>query len=76
MPDAAAGHRKIVELLVNQVECADIVVLNKCDAIAPDRLAALEQARRCRPRNNSPKSNSHQRLGSTDFHGAAGVMPT
>eukprot|EP01052_Picozoa_sp_SAG31_P027818 SAG31_NODE_2636_length_5337_cov_11.000955_1_plen_181_part_10 len=41
--DMSTGKQKIVELLVNQVECADIVVLNKCDAIAADRLTALEQ---------------------------------
>ena len=36
------GQRAVVDLLVEQVECADVVVLNKADLVAPDQLDALK----------------------------------
>ena len=41
--DVANGGRKIVDLLVGQVECADIVVLNKCDQLSEGQLPVLTQ---------------------------------
>jgi G3E family GTPase len=41
--DVANGSRKIVELLVGQVEIADVVVLNKCDQLADGQLPVLTQ---------------------------------
>ena len=31
--DAGSGQRKVTELLLEQVECADIVIINKCDLL-------------------------------------------
>lgn len=45
--DFADGRRKIVDLLVGQVEIADVVVLNKCDQLMPGQLPVLKQVRCC-----------------------------
>ena len=37
------AERKIVSLLVEQVECADVIVLNKCDQVGGAQLPVLEQ---------------------------------
>ena len=37
MLDGASGMRKVTELLLEQVECADIVLINKCDLLKNDR---------------------------------------
>lgn len=34
--------RPVFELMVEQVECADVIVLNKCDLVSEDELAQLE----------------------------------
>ena len=39
---AASGPRDLVELLFEQVECADLIVLNKSDLAAPRELDELE----------------------------------
>ncbi|MFA5264608.1 MAG: GTP-binding protein, partial [Opitutaceae bacterium] len=39
---ATSGQRKLMELLIEQVECADLVVLNKCDLVDEPRLQELE----------------------------------
>ena len=31
--EAGSGQRKVTELLLEQVECADIVIINKCDLL-------------------------------------------
>lgn len=39
--DPAPGPKKLFELLVEQVECADLLVLNKCDLISASQLEEL-----------------------------------
>lgn len=36
------GTKKLVELLIEQVECADLIVLNKCDLVDEAQLRELE----------------------------------
>jgi G3E family GTPase len=38
-----ASQKPVYELLVEQAECADVLVLNKCDTIGPDELAEVER---------------------------------
>lgn len=38
----ADSQRKVVDLLVEQVECADFLILNKMDRMTSDSAAALE----------------------------------
>jgi len=38
--------KPVYELLVEQAECADVLVLNKCDIVAPGELAEVEQVLR------------------------------
>jgi G3E family GTPase len=35
-------HRNIVDLLIDQIEFANAVILNKCDLVDPEQLVALE----------------------------------
>lgn len=37
-----AGERPVFELMVEQVECADVVLLNKCDLVSEDEAEQLE----------------------------------
>jgi G3E family GTPase len=39
---AATEKKPVFELMVDQAECADVVVLNKCDLIGKEELARLE----------------------------------
>jgi G3E family GTPase len=41
--DVASGSRKIVDLLIGQIECADVVVLNKTDQLREGQLEVLTQ---------------------------------
>ncbi len=36
------GVKPVVELMVDQAECADVLVLNKCDVVSEDELGRLE----------------------------------
>lgn len=36
--EPSPGPRKLFELLVEQIECADLIVLNKCDLVSPEQL--------------------------------------
>lgn len=38
----SGGHRQIAELLLEQIECADVLVLNKADTVAADELPRLQ----------------------------------
>ena len=38
-----ASQKPVYELLVEQAECADVLVLNKCDTVTPGELAEVEQ---------------------------------
>jgi G3E family GTPase len=31
--DGGSGQRKVTELLLEQVECADVILINKCDLL-------------------------------------------
>jgi len=45
----AAGEddtREVVDLLISQIEFCDVLILNKCDLVAPDELAQLESVLR------------------------------
>jgi G3E family GTPase len=44
-PEQGAGLRKVTELLLEQVECADVVIINKIDLLASD--AQLDLVKRC-----------------------------
>jgi G3E family GTPase len=37
------GHRNVTELLLEQVECADIVLINKCDLLADNHVELVRQ---------------------------------
>ena len=37
------GQRPVFELMLEQAECCDVLVLNKCDLASPDDLAHLEE---------------------------------
>jgi len=37
-----SGRRQVVELMCEQVEVADVIVINKCDLVSPTELALLE----------------------------------
>jgi G3E family GTPase len=39
---AGSGQRPVFELMMEQAECADVVLLNKCDGTTDDELAQLE----------------------------------
>jgi G3E family GTPase len=39
---AGSGQRPVFELMMEQAECADVVLLNKCDGAADEELAQLE----------------------------------
>ena len=34
MNDAGTGQRRVTDLLLEQVECADVIIINKCDLLA------------------------------------------
>ncbi|EST54458.1 cobalamin synthesis protein CobW [Brevibacillus panacihumi W25] len=38
--------REVVDLLISQIEFCDVLILNKCDLVAPDELAQLESVLR------------------------------
>ena len=38
----ANDHRHVVDLLVDQVEFADVIVISKCDQLAPEKIGELE----------------------------------
>ncbi|MET0262864.1 MAG: GTP-binding protein [Rariglobus sp.] len=38
----AAGARPVFELMVEQAECADVILLNKCDLVTADEAAQVE----------------------------------
>jgi len=38
--------REVVDLLISQIEFCDVLILNKCDQVAPDELAQLESVLR------------------------------
>ena len=38
------GPRPVIELMLEQIECADLVVINQCDRIEPDALALVRSA--------------------------------
>lgn len=40
--EPASGERPLFELLLEQVECADVLVINKCDLVTADELTRLE----------------------------------
>ena len=40
--DGGANHRPVVDLLVEQIECADVIVLNKADTINAETMAQLK----------------------------------
>lgn len=40
---AGSGQRPVFELMMEQVECADVVLLNKCDCASEAELSALEE---------------------------------
>ncbi len=37
-----SGQRPVFELMIEQVECADVLIVNKCDLAKPEALAQLE----------------------------------
>jgi G3E family GTPase len=41
--DEGGGERQLVDLLVEQIECADVLVLNKADQISAEQLVVLEE---------------------------------
>ena len=44
--DAGSGQRKVTELLLEQVECADIVLINKCDLLkGEDEIKLVEKVK-------------------------------
>ncbi len=43
-PVVPGAPRPLVELMIEQVECADLVVLNQCDRSSPEDLAAVLEA--------------------------------
>ncbi len=43
-PVVAGAPRPLVELMLEQVECADLIVLNQCDRAETDDLAAVREA--------------------------------
>ena len=40
--ERVGGVKPVVELMVDQAECADVLVLNKCDVVSEDELGRLE----------------------------------
>lgn len=46
MTDMDADHRTIVNLLTDQVEFANVIVLNKCDLVSPEQLGMLKKVLR------------------------------
>ena len=50
--DAGSGQRKVTELLLEQVECADIVIINKCDLLnGEDEVKLVEKVHKRNPQN-------------------------
>ncbi len=41
LPQTPDGHRPVFALMVEQVECADILIVNKADLVTPGELGAL-----------------------------------
>lgn len=42
--DAGEGKKPVFELMLDQVECADVIVVNKCDLAKETELAELEES--------------------------------
>lgn len=53
--EAGSGRRRVVDLLVEQVECADVVILNKSDMVSEEDLAYLSDIVRA----INPLSSAH-----------------
>lgn len=42
-PLSAGAKKPVFELMLDQVECADVIVVNKCDLVSPAELAPLDE---------------------------------
>jgi G3E family GTPase len=67
--DVCGGNAKVSELLVDQVEAADLILLNKCDLATPDQVQLAAKVASSLNQNSRLEEVSFGRISPTDILG-------